>query len=247
MIDFHCHLLHGIDDGSRSLTTSIGILEQSREQGVRTIIATPHFFASEMSIDSFLRRREAAYRELIAEVKSAGKSFSGEDGTDEGLPELKMGAEVAFFRDMSSSERIGELSIQGSNVLMVEMPFDDWKDDYLREIERLCKSSTIIVAHIERFMNRRNRKKVNELLEMSRTLPIKIQVNAEAFEDRKLKQKLIKMFAAGDAHMLGSDCHGLHRRPPNINVGRTALRESLGEDFLREMDRQNIELLRRAE
>ena len=244
MIDFHCHLLQGIDDGSRSVETSINILERSREQGVRTIIATPHFHASKMSIDSFLKNRKSAYEELTAEVRGCGRHFIGDDGLSDGLPKLLLGAETAFFDNMSVAERVGDLTIQGTNILMVEMPFVDWQESHLREIEKLSSRYTVIIAHIERFMNRRNKRRINELLEMSRTLPIRIQVNAEAFDDRKLRRKLIKMFASGEAHMLGSDCHGMNRRPPNLPAGMNALRAALGDDFLRRMNECNKELLR---
>ena len=244
MIDFHCHLLQGIDDGSRSVETSINILERSREQGVRTIIATPHFHASKMSIDSFLKNRKSAYEELAAEVRGGGRHFIGDDGLSDGLPKLLLGAETAFFDNMSAAERVGDLTIQGTNILMVEMPFVDWQESHLREIEKLSSRYTVIIAHIERFMNRRNKRRINELLEMSRTLPIRIQVNAEAFDDRKLRRKLIKMFASGEAHMLGSDCHGMNRRPPNLPAGMDALRAVLGDDFLRRMNECNKELLK---
>lgn len=244
MIDFHCHLLQGIDDGSRSVETSINILERSREQGVRTIIATPHFYASEMSIDRFLEKRQAAYEELAAEVRGGGRHFTGDEGHSDGLPKLLLGAEVAFFDNMSVTERVGDLTIQGSNILMVEMPFVDWQESHLREIEKLSSRYTVIIAHIERFMNRRNKRRIKELIEMSRTLPIRIQVNAEAFDDRKLRRKLIKMFASGEVHMLGSDCHGMNRRPPNLPIGMDALRSALGEDFLLRMNERNKELLR---
>lgn len=244
MIDFHCHLLQGIDDGSRSVETSINILERSREQGVRTIIATPHFHASKMSIDSFLKNRKSAYEELAAEVRGGGRHFIGDDGLSDGLPKLLLGAETAFFDNMSAAERVGDLTIQGTNILMVEMPFVDWQESHLREIEKLSSRYTVIIAHIERFMNRRNKRRINELLEMSKTLPIRIQVNAEAFDDRKLRRKLIKMFASGEAHMLGSDCHGMNRRPPNLPAGMDALRAALGDDFLRRMNESNKELLK---
>lgn len=244
MIDFHCHLLQGIDDGSRSVETSINILERSREQGVRTIIATPHFYASKMSIDSFLKNRKSAYEELAAEVRGGGSHFIGDDGLSDGLPKLLIGAETAFFDNMSVAERVGDLTIQGTNILMVEMPFVDWQESHLREIEKLSSRYTVIIAHIERFMNRRNKRSINELLEMSKTLPIRIQVNAEAFDDRKLRRKLIKMFASGEAHMLGSDCHGMNRRPPNLPAGMDALRAALGDDFLRRMNESNKELLK---
>lgn len=233
MIDFHCHLLHGIDDGSRSLEKSIEILKKSGEQGVEKIVATPHFYASEMSIDSFLKKRQTAYEELTAEIREPG------------LPELMLGAEVAFFDNMSDSERMADLTVRGTDIIMVEMPFVDWEEYHLREIEKLASEYTVIIAHIERFINRRNKKKINELIEMSRRLPIRIQVNSEAFENRKLRKKLIKMFADGDAHMLGSDCHGMNRRPPNLPTGINVLRDELGDAFIQSLKEGNEEMLRR--
>lgn len=235
MIDFHCHLLHGIDDGSRNLETSINILKKSAEQGVKRIIATPHFYASEMSIDSFLRNRQKAYEELRGAIPEEIR---------EAVPELMLGAEVAFFDNMWASERIGELTIAGTGIIMVEMPFVEWEEHHLREIGKLAEKYTVIIAHIERFMNRDNRRGIRRLLEMSRVQPIKIQVNAEAFDNRKVRRKLIKMFAAGEAHMLGSDCHGMNRRPPNLPVGAEAIRTELGEAALLKLNKENEELIR---
>ena len=45
VIDFHSHILPGIDDGSRNVETSIGMLRMCKEHGVDTMIATPHFYA----------------------------------------------------------------------------------------------------------------------------------------------------------------------------------------------------------
>lgn len=244
MIDFHCHLLHGIDDGSRNLETSIDILKESAEQGVKRIVATPHFYAWEMSIDSFLSKRQAAYDELRSALRERGLKLTGEDGCTGGLPELMLGAEVAFFDNMAASERIHELAITGTDIIMVEMPFIDWEEHHLKEIAMLADKFTVIIAHIERFMTRGNRKGIGELLAMSRVKPIKIQVNAGAFENRRLRRRLMKMFASGEAHMLGSDCHGMHRRPPNLAAGAEAIRGHLGEKALDRIYKENEELIR---
>ena len=45
MIDWHSHILPGIDDGSGSIEESLALLKMQREQGADTVIATPHFFA----------------------------------------------------------------------------------------------------------------------------------------------------------------------------------------------------------
>lgn len=46
IMDFHSHILPGIDDGSASLEESIAMLRMEAEQGITHVIATPHFYAS---------------------------------------------------------------------------------------------------------------------------------------------------------------------------------------------------------
>ena len=43
IIDFHSHLLPAIDDGSKDIAMSLEILQETRRQKVRKIVATPHF------------------------------------------------------------------------------------------------------------------------------------------------------------------------------------------------------------
>lgn len=47
MIDFHSHILPGMDDGSKSTQESLEMLDMLRAQGVDTVAATPHFYARE--------------------------------------------------------------------------------------------------------------------------------------------------------------------------------------------------------
>ena len=42
MIDLHCHILHGIDDGAQTVTDSLAMAQQAVAEGIHTIVATPH-------------------------------------------------------------------------------------------------------------------------------------------------------------------------------------------------------------
>ena len=64
MIDFHCHVLMGIDDGSRNLETSASMLEASKMQGVQQIVCTPHFDAAKDRMEEFLINRDHAFQVL---------------------------------------------------------------------------------------------------------------------------------------------------------------------------------------
>ena len=61
MIDFHTHILPGMDDGSKSVEESIWLLQEEVRQGVDAVMLTPHFYAEENSPVDFLRRRYASW------------------------------------------------------------------------------------------------------------------------------------------------------------------------------------------
>ena len=70
IIDFHSHILPGIDDGSASVAESIAMLRLEAEQGIRRVVATPHFYAAYDSPERFLEKRdraEAALRAAMAQ------------------------------------------------------------------------------------------------------------------------------------------------------------------------------------
>lgn len=95
VIDFHSHILPGIDDGSRNVETSIGMLWMCKEHGVDTMIATPHFYADSNTVEKFIDSRQKAYDKVMAENMD--------------IPQIIMGAEVAFFAGISRAEKTDAL------------------------------------------------------------------------------------------------------------------------------------------
>lgn len=63
MIDVHCHILPGIDDGSRNIEESKALISEEMNQGINTIIFTPHFYAQRDSVGHFLGK---ACKQLFA-------------------------------------------------------------------------------------------------------------------------------------------------------------------------------------
>ncbi len=223
IIDCHSHILPAIDDGARDLATSLEMLRLSGEQGVQRMIATPHFYASRDRLDAFLERRRAAF-DAIRDARSGD------------MPEIRLGAEVAFFRGIREAEQIDALQIEGTNALLLEMPFRPWSQSDVDEVACLIEKRgfRIILAHLERYLPmRENGAYLRQLTEM----PVVVQINAEGLLDWRQRGRLIRMFGRGEAHLLGSDCHGLRRRPPNLTEGRQVLRKKLGQDILDRIDR----------
>ena len=74
MFDCHCHILPGIDDGSKNVQMSLNMLDMEVRQGVKGVIFTPHFYADMMSPATFLDRRARSLEKLEAELsRLAGK------------------------------------------------------------------------------------------------------------------------------------------------------------------------------
>lgn len=229
IIDFHMHILPGIDDGSRNIDTSCSMLETAAEQGVEIIVATPHFYASRDRMEHFLEKRERARETLTEKMQDSSL-------------QIRVGAEVAFFRGISRAEKLDSLTIEGTDLMLLEMPFIPWESSDIKEVEDLIskRGYRVMLAHLERYMDMpENRHLFEELLE----LPVYVQINAESLTDWRRRGRLIRMFRDGEAHVLGSDSHGLHRRPPNLGTGRAVLEKKLGRGFMEKMDAGGCELL----
>lgn len=230
VIDFHSHILPSIDDGSKDLDTSRVMLRKSSEQGIDLMVATPHFYTVKDKIDRFLEQRQEAYDRLMEELP-------------EGSPEIIPGAEVAFFRGISRAENLDKLTVQGTDLLLIEMPFSSWSDSDISEVEWLTRNTKfrIMLAHLERYMAiPENRRGIERILE----LPVIVQVNAGGLLEWKKRGKILKLLRRSEMCVLGSDCHGLHHRPPNLSEGREVLEKKLGTDFLERIDIEGSELLR---
>lgn len=220
MIDFHCHILPNVDDGSRSVKESIAMLQLQAEQGIGKVVATPHFYADYDSPERFLRRRresEVRLREAIADHS--------------GLPQLAMGAEVHFFSGMSATEILPELAIAGKTHILVEMPHVTWTETMYRELEAISENHglTPIIAHVDRYIGPLRTHGIPERLE---ELPVLVQANAGFFLDRWTSGMALRMLRKGQIHLLGSDCHNMDHRRPNLGPAAAVIRQKLGKEYL---------------
>ena len=98
MIDFHSHVLPGIDDGSSCVEESLDMLRIAKSQGVITMLATPHFYAQNNSVGHFLKDREKSLNKLKA---------CTEYMKDDVYPDIKLGAEVCYFNGIGQARYIG--------------------------------------------------------------------------------------------------------------------------------------------
>ena len=211
MVDFHTHVLPQMDDGSQSVQESMQMLHVSALQGVTTLIATPHFYARENDICTFLKRRSRAVSQLIS-------------AWTETRPRLLLGAEVHYFEGISQANDLICLRIENSELLLLEMPFDQWEDWMVREVIALnaYKGVTVVLAHIERYFQFQNSPAINRLLASG----VLMQANAAFLLQRNTRKKALQMLENGQIHCLGSDCHNMTLRPPCLLQAIEFLRQN---------------------
>ena len=222
MVNLHTHILPEIDDGSDGVDTSLAMLRREAEQGVTAVCATSHYYAKHSSIPAFCERRAEALERLTGVL------------TD-GLPQVLPAAEVAYFPRMEEQD-LTPLCIQGTRTLMLEMPFADWTSLQAEAVEALVLDCgyQVVLVHPERFcFSKSNRHQLEKLAE----LPIGLQINAGSLLRWGTRRLALDLLQLAHWPLLGSDCHNLTSRPPNLKEGRKVVMQKLGEAFLDQMDR----------
>ena len=236
-IDFHSHILPGIDDGSADVNESIRMLQMERKQGIEVVVATPHFYPQRDTLQDFLFKRDQAYMRLFEAMHGAGD-----------LPQVIVGAEVYYYPGISESDVLADLTIDGTNCILIEMPMTVWTDAMYRDLEQIhvrC-GITPIIAHVNRYIKPLKTYGIPQRLQRR---PVWVQSNGSFFLQRSTRRMALRMLEEGKIHLLGSDCHNLTSRPPNLDTVRSCISHHLGEeviDSIRANESEIIPVLKKA-
>ena len=242
MIDFHAHILPGIDDGSRNLAMTEAMLREEKRQGVELVAATPHFYADRMSIRGFLERRAEALDKTHRLIREA----------DTHLPYVIAGAEVYYFQGIGNARDISQLCVSGTKTILIEMPFMPWNEGMLQDIEALIRQQKlyVVLAHVERYIGFQKDKRIwSRVL----SLPLTPQINAGSFlksggffHPDKKRKFCLDFLEERPSTIIGSDCHNMEHRVPNLAAARKEIEAALGSEALAGTDAAVQEALGQA-
>ena len=213
---------------------SITMLRMEYEQGVHTVVATPHFYARHDTPARFLERRNSAEQRLREALLAC-----------ESVPEIHVGAEVAFFSGMSESDALQDLCIRGTKYILVEMPMSSWSDTMYDELVHIRERAGLIpiVAHIDRYLSPFHVRKIMDRLE---ELPVLVQMNAEYLLNKHTTRTALRLIREERVQLLGSDCHNLGSRAPNLGAAAQKLRDRLGEEIPLQMEETGWMVLKKT-
>ncbi|MGC8873665.1 MAG: tyrosine-protein phosphatase [Chloroflexia bacterium] len=196
MIDLHCHLLPGVDDGPNSMEESLALARAAWAEGVRTIVVTPH--ARDWELHRRGQELEPAVERLQKGLREAGIDLT-----------LVPGMEVDLDEALPSRLRDGRARPLGRGpYVLVELPFLA----YAMYIDQVIFHTQLagwrpILAHVERYVYFQERP---ELLAALLQRGVLAQVSAGSLLGElgpTVRNTVLLFLRRGLVHCLATDAH----------------------------------------
>lgn len=216
MIDIHCHLLYGVDDGPRTIEESIKMLNEASKQGITNIILTPHYRRGMFKFD----------KELVIGNKASLEQYAEELGI-----KLHLGTEFHVNGDIIEYLEEGRcLTLADSEYVLTEYEYDaDYSYIFQMSHTLLRHGYVPIIAHVERYgCLVKTPKRLEELQEIGAL----IQINAGALigEDGwNAKSFCKKALKNGWVDVVASDSHSIKKRGCYMEDAYDYISEKYGE------------------
>ena len=233
MIDFHTHILPGMDDGSSSSEESIEMLKALESQGVDGVVLTPHFYAYKTDMNTFLKTRRDSFDRLVSEMRKNDVKV-----------DLYLGAEVLYFNELWRVDDLQQLCIEGTKYLVLEMPFSKWSDAMINGVGKLVsRGYNPIIAHFNRYVRiHKSTRQVQELVNAGAML----QLNCNCFENPFKRSWASSMLKKGMVSALGTDCHDMKGRKPDYSVAYSYIDSHSPERAKKFLDMRRKMIMRNA-
>jgi protein-tyrosine phosphatase len=227
LIDIHHHCLPGVDDGPRDWAEAVDLCAMARDEGIETIVATPHVLRG---------RWQNTSRIKLETLAATLREKTGDN------PRILLGSEYFFAHDMTEVLRTngGIIPLAGSRYIlvefaanaippMIEQPFyhvqlDGW---------------TPIIAHPERNTVFQSKP---ELLARLISLGARTQVTYDSVTGQfgaEAQKAALEWIAAGLVHIMATDAHNTTRRPPRVREAIERVREVAGTEVAEHLTRSN--------
>lgn len=227
-IDFHSHILPGIDDGAKNLEESIRLLDMMAADHVDIVAATPHFYCTKSSIHRFLDKRARAFEKLKAAMKPEH-------------PKVILGAEVLYDHALVGKEALSRLTIEGTDFMLLEMPYSKITPEIIEDVDKISNDFDVklMIAHIERYLHFTSMSSLCELLDLN----VVGQMNADSLTHIRTRSSCLKLVKNGYVQVLGSDWHRTERGDAAISKGLAVIEKKFGTETTIEIDKNSEMIL----
>ncbi len=224
MIDFHNHLMPGVDDGAGDLDESRKALRVLWEQGVRGVVTTPHLQGS-------LAGRPDEYGEYLGKLDAAWAELRSLASAE--MPDLRLERGVEVMLDTPTPDVSDpRVRLAGTSFVLVEFPYMTVPPNSGATIFGMKMDGwNPVIAHPERYGGVDD---ALQVVEEWRRVGGLLQVNCGSLLGRygeKQKETAWRLLRRGWVDYLSSDYHARGRCP--VAEARAKLEEKGGEEQAR--------------
>lgn len=215
MIDLHCHVLPGVDDGPADMGESVALARVAAGVGIDTLVATPHVSFDIRTRPTDVARRVAAVNQRLAEEEIAVEVCSG--------------GEVAIAYGLRlADEELTALHLGGGPWLLAESPLERAAPGLDRALRTLAgRGHRLVLAHPERSpAMRRDPALLRSLVDEG----MLSSITASSLTGRfgvEVREFALHLLEEGLVHNVTSDAHHAVRRPPGLRDALLATAEEL--------------------
>jgi len=221
MIDLHCHILPGLDDGAKTLDEALEMVRIAQSEGIKTIVATPHLFRGNFATRDFASIEEKR-RELSEVLKENNISV-----------EVLAGAEVHISHNLIDEikKSRAHLVLNGSSYMFVEFPAGHIYSGAKNLFFDLMSEGIIpIIAHPERnSVFREHPGLLYDLVQMGALA----QANSGSFSGLyggKSQEFVLGLLEWNLVHFIASDGHSPHSIPPTLSEAAKEAETLIGKE-----------------
>ena len=228
IIDFHSHILPGLDHGSKNSDEAKKQLELISAGGVDIVVATSHFYPHIHRVSDFLHYAECA----AAELSEFSEQFES--------TKICLGAEVLLCEGINKMPDFDKLCIRGTNCILIEMPSTGSWDHLIDTVGDIIESGyTVILAHIDRYL-----KHYEEQIDLLLRKGAIAQINADSLTSFFSRKRIMEYIDCGVVSAIGSDLHGAGKKAyqPFISA-----KKNIGADNYEKIMARSAKLLQTAE
>jgi protein-tyrosine phosphatase len=210
VIDLHCHILPGIDDGALDLEDSVAMAQEAAADGIEVVCATPHIRHDH---DVRIPELTPRVREVNEEIQRAGVPV-----------EVVTGGEVAETALSGlTADELRAVSLAGGGWILLEPAPGPLGDSLLAATGELLEGGFgVLIAHPERHPSEDLADRLRKLTDRGAL----VQVTAAYLAEGPAREPMLGLARQGLVHVVASDAHSTHRgRPLHLSDGLAALAE----------------------
>ena len=218
MVDLHSHIIPGIDDGAKTMTDAVAMCRMAADDGVDTMVATPHRFDGvyDNLPAAELRRRLAAVQEAVGPV-----------------PRLVLGCELLFGHDIVEKlcETREALPINDGPYVLIEFPSTGIPLHCEPTLYNVASAGfKPLIAHPER--NRHVQERPDRFYNLTE-LGLFVQIDGASLLGKfgpSAEATARVLLQCNLVHAIGSDTHSPRRRRPGISRARDVAASIVGAE-----------------